>query len=112
MIFMGSEQSYVLILALIFGLLNIALVSWFLQSYGKIYKKIKSRFTLGLIAYFTYILILNIFLIFILFFILTRHVTISEFPTTVQNLTIPNIIFVINLIQLLALIILFVIIRE
>ena len=111
MVFDGSQQSYVLILALIFGLLNISLVLWFLHTYGKTYKKIQARFTLGLIIYFTYTLILNIFLIFILGFALT-HVPISELQTTVQNLTLPNIIFVVNLIQLLALIILFITIRE
>ncbi len=111
MVFEGFQQSYVLILALIFGLLNISLVLWFLQTYGKVYQKIQTRFTLGLIIYFTYILILNLFLILILGFALT-HVPISEFQTTVQNLTIPNILFVVNLIQLLALIILFIIMRE
>lgn len=111
MVFAGFGQSYVLILALIFGLLNISLVVWFLQTYWKVYQKIETRFTLGLMVYFTYILILNIFLILILGFVLT-HVPVPELQTTVQNLTIPNIIFVVNLIQLLALIVLFIIIRE
>ncbi len=110
MVFIGLGQLYTILgyLALIFGIVNVSLLLGLLYSYWKTYKAVKSGFTIGLLYFASLILLQNIFIILFLAvqLILPPITTGSEFHE-------PRVpLFLINLIQLIALSILFKITRE
>jgi hypothetical protein len=111
MVFTGLEQTYMILnyLALIFGVINVSLLLGLLYSYWKTYKEVKSGFTIGLLYFTSLILLQNIFIILFLglqIILPTQVVPNSEFHE-------PRLpLFLINLIQLIALSILFKITRE
>ncbi len=110
MAFIELGQLYMILgyLALILGAINVCLLLGLLYSYWKTYKEVKSGFTIGLLYFTSLILLQNIFIILFLSvqLILPPINTGSEF----HDPRIP--LFLINVIQLIALYILFKITRE
>jgi hypothetical protein len=111
MIVIGLDKAYIIInyLALIFGVINVALILSLLYSYWRTYKKVKSGFTVGLLYFTSLILIQNILIIVFLgvqLILPLPMVPSHEFHEPVLPL------FLINLIQLIALIVLFRITRK
>ena len=99
---------YLTYLALIFGVINVCLLLGLLYSYWKTYKQIKSGFTIGLLYFSSFLLLQNIVsTIFIaLILVIPVDVNISE----LHGPRLP--LFLINLVQLIALSILVKITRE
>jgi hypothetical protein len=116
----GLGQIYAIsYLALIFGLINVSLLLGLLYSYWKTYKEVKSGFTIGLLYFTSLILLQNIFIIIFLgiYLILLPMIPTLEFHEPGVTLSFifrePSVpLFFINLIQLIALSILFKITRE
>jgi len=103
---------YLTYLALIFGVINVCLLLGLLYSYWKTYKQIKSGFTIGLLYFTSLILIQNVVITLFLGLQVILppspppEILVSEFHEPVKPL------FFVNLIQLIALSILFKITRK
>ena len=101
----GSTGMILIYLAFAMGLANVCLLLGLLNSYWKTYKEIKSQFTIGLLYFATFLLIQNILvtsatLIPLIVNVVPFRVSNSEFG--------PQIILVlVNMIQLVALSILY-----
>lgn len=99
---------FLLVSAIIIGIANVCLLILLLRSYWKTYQEIKSGFTIGLIYFSTFLLLQNILTtVFIaVHLIIPEDIVISE----VHGARLP--LFLINLVQLVALSILFKITRD
>lgn len=107
----GQINIVTLYLALIFGIINVCLMLGLIYSYWKTYKQVRSGFTIGLLYFASLILLQNIFITLFL----AVQLILPPLPpgTTVSEFHEPHIpLFFVNLIQLIALSILFRITRE
>jgi hypothetical protein len=104
----GEIGLSLIIVAVGMGIANIILLMFLLKTYWKTYKQIKSGFTIGLVYFSSFLLLQNIVsTIFIaLLLVIPMDVNISE----LHGPRLP--LFLINLVQLVALSILFKITRE
>jgi hypothetical protein len=105
---MGEIGLALIIVAVAIGIANIILLMFLLKTYWKTYKQIKSGFTIGLVYFSSFLLLQNIVsTIFIaLLLVIPLDVNISE----LHGPRLP--LFLINLVQLVALSILVKITRE
>jgi hypothetical protein len=85
------------------GIANVCLLLLLLKSYWKTYKEIKSHFTIGLLYFASIMLIQNIFVTLGL----TVHLMVEVAPSLASNLGPPTMLSIINIIQLVALSILY-----
>ena len=107
----GLINVIILYLALVFGVINVCLLAELLYSYWKTYKEVKSGFTIGLLYFASLILIQNIFITLFLGVQLILPPIPSGIPgSEFHEPRIP--LFFVNLIQLVALSILFKITRD
>jgi hypothetical protein len=92
-------------LAFAMGIANVCLLLGLLNSYWKTYKEIKSQFTIGLLYFGSFLLIQNILVTIALVIPLIVHLI----PFAISNTEFgPTIVFIlINMIQLIALSILY-----
>jgi hypothetical protein len=110
MVVVDFGQILINYLALSIGIINVCLMMGLLYSYGQTYREIKSGFTIGLIYFTTLILIQNVF---ITLFLAVQLIFPPTFVTSISEVHEPiKPLFFINLIQLIALIILFRITRK
>jgi len=105
---MGEIGLSLIIVAVAMGIANIVLLMFLIKTYWKTYKQIKSEFTIGLLYFSSFLLLQNIVsTIFIaLLLVIPIDVKISELHGTRLPL------FLVNLVQLVALSILVKITRE
>jgi type III secretory pathway component EscR len=105
---MGEIGLSLIVVAVAMGIANIVLLMFLIKTYWKTYKQVKSGFTIGLLYFSSFLLLQNIVsTIFIaLLLVIPLDVKISEFHGTRLPL------FLINLVQLVALSILVKITRE
>ena len=101
----GQTMMILLYIAFAMGIANVCLLLGLLNSYWKTYKEIKSQFTIGLLYFGSFLLIQNILVTFALVIPLIVHVL----PFSISNSEFePQIVFIlINMIQLVALSILY-----
>ena len=85
------------------GIANVCLLLLLLKSYWKTYKEIKSHFTIGLLYFASVMLVQNLFVTVGLMIHLMKDVS----PFLASNLGPPTMLSIINIIQLVALIILY-----
>jgi hypothetical protein len=85
------------------GIANVCLLLLLLKSYWKTYKEIKSHFTIGLLYFASVMLIQNIFVTVGLM----AHLMVEVSPSSASNLGPPTMLSIINIIQLVALTILY-----
>ena len=92
------------------GLANVCLLLGLLNSYWKTYKEIKSQFTIGLLYFASFLLVQNILVTLASVIPLIIHIV----PFKISNTEFgPQIVFIlVNMIQLVALSILYKITRE
>jgi hypothetical protein len=91
-------------LSLAAGIANVCLLLLLLKTYWKTYKEIKSHFTIGLMYFGSFLLIQNIFVTLGLMV----HLLVDVVPNSlVSNLGPPTMLSIINIIQLIALSILY-----
>ena len=108
----GEIGLSLIIVAVAIGIANIILLMFLLKTYWKTYKQIKSGFTIGLLYFTSLILIQNVFITLFLGLQVILppspppEILVSEFHEPVKPL------FFVNLIQLIALSILFKITRK
>lgn len=108
---LGQINLVIIYLALSIGIINICLMMGLLNSYWKTYKQIKSGFTIGLLYFASLILIQNVFTTLFL----AVQLILPSLPPGISG---PDFhepikpLFFVNLIQLIALSILFKITRE
>ena len=97
-------------IAFVMGLANVCLLLGLLNSYWKTYKEIKSQFTIGLLYFGSFLLVQNILVTLALVVPLIIHVV----PFKISNTEFgPQIVFIlVNMIQLIALSILYKITKE
>jgi hypothetical protein len=108
---LGLTLLVLICIAFAVGIANVSLLIGLLHIYWKTYKEVKSRFTIGLL-YFASILLLQNILVTIALAI-PLIIMLLPFPITQSDLTEPHyLFFVINLIQLVALTILYKITKE
>lgn len=101
----------ILYFSLLFGVLNVTLLTGLLYSYWKTYNEVKSGFTIGLLYFTSLILIQNIFItIFLVVQLFLPTITPGNIVSEFHEPHIP--LFFVNLIQLVALSILFKITRK
>lgn len=92
------------------GLANVCLLLGLLNSYWKTYKEIKSQFTIGLLYFASFLLVQNILVTLASVIPLIIHVVPFKISNTAFG---PQIVFIlVNMIQLIALSILYKITRE
>jgi hypothetical protein len=101
----GPTMIILIYLAFAMGLANVCLLLGLLNSYWKTYKEIKSQFTIGLLYFGSFLLIQNILVTIALVVPLIVHLV----PFTISDSEFgPQILFIlINMIQLVALSILY-----
>ena len=101
----GPTVIILIYLAFAMGLANVCLLLGLLNSYWKTYKEIKSQFTIGLMYFGSFLLIQNILVTIALVVPLIVHLV----PFVISNSEFgPQIVFIlINMIQLVALSILY-----
>jgi hypothetical protein len=101
----GPTVIILIYLAFAMGLANVCLLLGLLNSYWKTYKEIKSQFTIGLLYFGSFLLIQNILVTIALVIPLIVHLV----PFAISNSEFePKIVFIlINMIQLIALSILY-----
>ena len=106
----GPTVIILIYLAFAMGLANVCLLLGLLNSYWKTYKEIKSQFTIGLLYFGSFLLIQNILVTIALVVPLIVHLV----PFAISNSEFgPQILFIlINMIQLVALSILYKITRN
>jgi hypothetical protein len=107
----GPTILIVIYLAVAVGIANVCLLLGLLYTYWKTYKEVKSKFTIGLLYFATFLLIQNILVTIALIIPLILPVVPSEISHS--DFGRPHIaLFFINLIQLVALSILYKITKE
>ena len=101
----GPTIMILIYIAFAIGLANVCLLLGLLNSYWKTYKEIKSQFTIGLLYFASFLLVQNILVTLALVIPLIIHVA----PFKISNTEFgPQIVFIlINIIQLIALSILY-----
>jgi len=106
----GPTVMILIYIAFAIGLANVCLLLGLLNSYWKTYKEIKSQFTIGLLYFGSFLLVQNILVTLALVVPLVIHVV----PFKISNTEFgPQIVFIlVNMIQLVALSILYKITRE
>jgi hypothetical protein len=106
----GSIFMILYYLSLAAGLANVCLLFGLLNSYWKTYKEIKSQFTIGLLYFASFLLVQNILVTIVLMIPLI----IKVIPFTMPNSNLgPTILLsIINVIQLIALSILYKITKD
>ena len=106
----GPTLMILIYIAFAIGLANVCLLLGLLNSYWKTYKEIKSQFTIGLLYFGSFLLVQNILVTLASVVPLIVHVV----PFRISNNEFgPQIVFIlINLIQLIALSILYKITKE
>lgn len=108
---MGEIGLSLIIIAVAFGIANVCLLLFLIKTYWKTYKQVKSGFTIGLLYFSTFLLLQN--LVTTLFITLPLFVPTSVFEANVPELHGPRLpLFLINVVQLVALSTLFKITRE
>ena len=108
---MGEIGLSLIIIAVAVGIANVCLLLFLIKTYWKTYKEVKSGFTIGLLYFSTFLLLQN--LVTTLFLALPFFVPASVFEANVSELHGPRLpLFLINVVQLVALSILFKITRE
>ncbi|MBZ2165931.1 hypothetical protein [Methanobacterium spitsbergense] len=106
----GPTVIILIYLAFAMGLANVCLLLGLLNSYWKTYKEIKSQFTIGLLYFGSFLLIQNILVTIALVVPLIVHLVPFEISNSEFG---PRILFIlINMIQLVALSILYKITRN
>jgi hypothetical protein len=106
----GPTIMILIYIAFAIGLANVCLLLGLLNSYWKTYKDIKSQFTIGLLYFASFLLVQNILVTLASVIPLVIHVV----PFRISNTEFgPQIVFIlVNMIQLVALSILYKITRE
>ena len=106
----GPTIMILIYIAFAIGLANVCLLLGLLNSYWKTYKEIKSQFTIGLLYFASFLLVQNILVTLASVFPLIIHVV----PFRISNTEFgPQIVFIlVNMIQLVALSILYKITRD
>ena len=106
----GPTVMIFIYIAFAIGLANVCLLLGLLNSYWKTYKDIKSQFTIGLLYFASFLLVQNILVTLASVIPLVIHVV----PFRISNTEFgPQIVFIlVNMIQLVALSILYKITRE
>ena len=106
----GPTVMILIYIAFAIGLANVCLLLGLLNSYWKTYKEIKSQFTIGLLYFASFLLVQNILVTLASVIPLIIHVV----PFKISNTEFgPQIVFIlVNMIQLVALSILYKITRE
>jgi hypothetical protein len=106
----GPTIMILIYIAFAIGLANVCLLLGLLNSYWKTYKEIKSQFTIGLLYFASFLLVQNILVTLASVIPLVIHVV----PFRISNTEFgPQIVFIlVNMIQLVALSILYKITRE
>ena len=106
----GPTVMILIYIAFAIGLANVCLLLGLLNSYWNTYKEIKSQFTIGLLYFGSFLLIQNILVTLASVIPLVIHVV----PFRISNTEFgPQIVFIlVNMIQLVALSILYKITRE
>lgn len=106
----GPTVMILIYIAFAIGLANVCLLLGLLNSYWKTYKDIKSQFTIGLLYFASFLLVQNILVTLASVIPLIIHVV----PFKISNTEFgPQIVFIlVNMIQLVALSILYKITRE
>ena len=106
----GPTIMILIYIAFAIGLANVCLLLGLLNSYWKTYKEIKSQFTIGLLYFTSFLLVQNILVTLASVIPLVIHVV----PFRISNTEFgPQIVFIlVNMIQLVALSILYKITRE
>jgi hypothetical protein len=106
----GPTIMILIYIAFAIGLANVCLLLGLLNSYWKTYKEIKSQFTIGLLYFASFLLVQNILVTLASVIPLIIHVV----PFKISNTEFgPQIVFIlVNMIQLVALSILYKITRE
>jgi hypothetical protein len=100
---LGPLITVLFYLSLAAGIANVCLLLLLLKSYWKTYKEIKSHFTIGLLYFASVMLIQNIFVTLGL----TVNLMVEVSPSLASNLGPPTMLSIINIIQLVALTILY-----
>lgn len=104
----GQFGSVVIFLAVVIGIANVCLLLGLLYSYWGTYRQVKSKFTIGLLYFSTFLLFQNI--LSTIFLSLPLIVSIEFHGSEIGGPRLP--LFLINIVQLIALSILFKITRE
>ena len=106
----GPTIMILIYIAFAIGLANVCLLLGLLNSYWKTYKEIKSQFTIGLLYFASFLLVQNILVTLASVIPLLIHVV----PFKISNTEFgPQIVFIlVNMIQLIALSILYKITRD
>ena len=101
---LGSTITILVYFSLLAGLVNIYLLIILLRTYWKTYKEIKSHFTIGLLYFASVMLVQNI----LVTLGLTVHLLVDVVPVSLaSNIGPPTMLGIINIIQLVALTILY-----
>lgn len=107
----GEIGLVLLLIAVAIGIANICLLLLLFRAYWKTYKQVKSGFTIGLLYFSTFLLLQN--LVTTLFLALPLFIPMNVVDINVSELHGPRLpLFLINVVQLVALSILFKITRE
>lgn len=110
---MGELGLSLSILALGIGILNICLLLFLLREYLKTYKQVKSGFTIGLLYFSSFLILQNIVTTMFLALHLIMPFDIGHIDANISEINGPRLpLFLINVVQLVALYILFKITRE
>lgn len=104
----GQFGGVVIFVAVAIGIANVCLLFGLLYSYWKTYSQVKSQFTIGLLYFSTFLLFQNI--LSTLFLALPLFMPIEFHGSEIGGPRLP--LFLINIVQLIALSILFKITRE
>jgi hypothetical protein len=95
-------------LGIVIGIANVGLLSGLLHAYWKTYKQVKSEFTIGLLYFASFLLIQNV--VSTLFLALLLVMPLEFHGSEIHGPRLP--LFLVNIVQLIALIILFRITRK
>jgi hypothetical protein len=107
----GSTIIIMIYLAFVVGIANVGLLIGLLNAYWKTYKEVKSQFTIGLLYFASVLLIQNILVTIAL--VLPLIIPVIPFQIPESDFGKPHLaLFFINIIQLVALTILYKITRE
>ncbi|BDZ69869.1 hypothetical protein [Methanobacterium petrolearium] len=110
---MGELGLSLLIVALTVGIANVCLLLFLLKAYWKTYKQIKSGFTIGLLYFSSFLLLQNVMSTLFIAINLLIPIDINPVNIYVSEIHGPRLpLFLINIVQLVALSILFKITRE
>ena len=104
----GQFGSVITFVAVAIGIANVCLLLGLLYSYWGTYRQVKSKFTIGLLYFSTFLLFQNI--VSTIFLALPLFISIEFHGSEISGPRLP--LFLINMVQLIALSILFKITRE